>query len=116
MSETSRSSNTPVTYDAWPELTFWYGLTPAELAHTPNEIILHYLRKLPGLKADAQMMAVEASVYPHLKKSDQSKIMRNLQRMHKQYSKQTAPAPRIDTAAGLEAYGGMGIGVEVVDA
>lgn len=53
---------------AFPTISFWYGVGPAELANTPNNVIRMYLDALPSLMAQYQHTMVEVALAPHMKK------------------------------------------------
>jgi len=53
---------------AFPTISFWYGIGPAELARTPNNVIRMYLDALPSLIAQYQHTMVEVALAPHMKK------------------------------------------------
>lgn len=64
----------------WPQLTRFYGIPPSELARLPRTIVSLYAEHLRPLIAREQILALEASAYPHLKKGDAQKIARRWER------------------------------------
>lgn len=94
----------------WPRLTRFYGISPAELARTPNVITRVYIDALGKLEAEEQLSRMQASDFPHLTESARGKIHRGLMRAAG-YG-QGAEAPKVaPTAAGMAAVG-LHIGVE----
>jgi hypothetical protein len=93
----------------YPELTRFYGLTPAELAATPQNILKIYIKKLPILKAREQLDAIGAATFINLPKDARTRVLRALER-----AADVERAPIKPTShEGLTAA--LGIGVHVVD-
>src|SRR5436309_570197 len=53
-------------FDMYPDLTFWYGITPLELVQLPTVIKIKYLEKLPNLINQQLSMLITAAVYPYM--------------------------------------------------
>lgn len=98
----------------WPRLTRFYGLTPDLLYTLPHNVRQVYIDALPELEAQEQMNFIEAVTYPHMKKADQSRVSRRLNRMANRPEAEPVKAKTMDEAA--QVLSGMGIGVEVVPA
>ena len=62
----------------WPDLTFWYGISPAELALLPNNIRKVYEKALPRVKAEQQAMMLDAASFPKMKESSQKRLINRL--------------------------------------
>jgi transcription elongation GreA/GreB family factor len=71
-----------------------------------------YIDALPELEAQEQMNLIEAVTYPHMKKADQSRISRRLNRMAGRAAPEPVKAKTMEEAS--QVLGGMGIAVEVV--
>ena len=95
----------------WPRLTRFYGLTPRDLYTLPHNVRQVYIDALPQLEAQEQMNLIEAVTYPHMKKPDQSRLSRRLNRLAK-LEHEPMKASTMQEAS--EVLGGMGIAVEVV--
>ena len=66
--------------DLWPVLTRFYGLSPLELATLPRTILRAYAREMGRIRSEEQLLALEASAYPHLKKADARSLARRHER------------------------------------
>lgn len=66
--------------DLWPVLTRFYGLSPLELAALPRTILRAYAREMGRIRSEEQLLALEASAYPHLKSSDARSVARRHER------------------------------------
>lgn len=95
----------------WPELTFHYGITPAELKDTPNWMLRIYADALPQLLARQQLGRIEAMSFSNMDDPSRAEVMNRL-RQHLP----AAPAPEpksVGDARGLMAM--TGIGMKFVD-
>lgn len=59
----------------FPRLTFFYGLSPQELAATPNLILDHYINALPALISERKLQDIDVSSYPHLTAEGRERTM-----------------------------------------
>ena len=59
----------------FPALSFWYGLGWDELTRMPNWALRMYAEELPALQAQREMLNFRASSFPHLKTSERSKML-----------------------------------------
>ena len=80
---------------SYPDLTFWYGLSPAEIMAMPRWALREYMDNLDRLKAEQETMMVRAVSYPNLKKASQNKARRDLRRrMNYGADKRAATKPK----------------------
>lgn len=64
----------------FPDLTFWYGLTPRDIMSIPRWLLMEYLENLDRLKAEQEVMMTRAMSFPNLKKSAQNEARRDLKK------------------------------------
>lgn len=97
---------------SWPRLTRFYGISPLELAQTPNWMIRAYTEALPELEAQEQLMALQASDHPHVDTDSRKDTHRRLVDMAG-YEIPEESGTKIDmtTAEGRRALHGLGIAV-----
>lgn len=67
-------------YRSWPDLTFYYGLGWDEIRRMPRWLRRIYVEELPRLKAERQAAGIDISSFPHMKKQDQERMIRRLNR------------------------------------
>jgi hypothetical protein len=68
-------------YKDYPDLTYWFGLTPEELYVLPRWMRRVYVEALPRLKAEVTVDRINAAMFPKLKKSDRSRTANKLNRV-----------------------------------
>ena len=100
----------------WPFLTRFYGIPPSELARMSPVYMKPYIDAIRPISAIEQLLALEASAYPHLKKNDARAVARRHERAARR-SPWGKPAalnqdPPEDKAAFVTAVTEMGIGTE----
>lgn len=97
----------------YPDLTFYYGITPREIAALPGEVKKAYIEALPRLIAAQQQRAIQAATFSNMKKADQNRIQRDLKRA---MQKKHKPRPvEKKTVPDLEkSIHGVGIGLKKV--
>lgn len=97
---------------AWPRLTRFYGISPLELARTPNVILGVYIEQLPELEAQEQLLAFQAADYPHVDIGDRREWHSKLVAMA------NLPEPEIDRSVDMTTADGRrvlhGLGIKVV--
>lgn len=99
-------------YRHWPDLAFWYGLTWAELRRMPRGVRRTYERELPRLRAEAQAERIDAASFPHMKKEDQRRVVRRIERATRQVERETATDLTPEQLEAMAA--GTGIGIKLV--
>ena len=109
---TSSSSKGSLERDAeiegYPFLTYHYGLSFEELVRMPRWAIRMYVRSLPGILAEQQLGAFQATIFPDLKPAVQRSMQRRLLRaVRGQGDGERLPRERFDGAM-------AGIGIKVV--
>jgi hypothetical protein len=57
-------------------LSYWYGLSFAEIADMPFTAISAYLERLPARQAETKMMMADVVSYPHMKALDRQSALR----------------------------------------
>lgn len=99
----------------WPRLTRFYGISPAELEAMPGLLRRMYARAIDELAAAEQLLALEASVFPHLKKNDAQRVHRRYERTIRvrQQLRNPQQAPKLTVEEMSQRLHGMGIKVEV---
>jgi hypothetical protein len=97
---------------AWPRLTRFYGISPIDLATTPNLVLRVYVEQLDELEARERLHLLQISDYPHLTPKDRAEMHRNLMDMAN-IPVETPPAAKIDitSSEGRRALHGLGIKV-----
>lgn len=107
--------------EQFPALTYHYGLSLEELVSMPRVFIELYIRKLPGLMAEEQLLRIEAATHPHAKQDAQKRTIRDHERIIKRsepYRSQERTAPATDQSpiVAQRQLGAIGIGMRIVDA
>jgi hypothetical protein len=97
----------------WPRLTRFYGFSPEELWRMPRPVRRAYIKALPKLEAAEQLARIEAALIPNMKKEQQRKIFRRLERTAEWERPTPVKAASNEDAA--QSLAGLGIKFEMVD-
>lgn len=101
----------------YPVLSFWYGLSYAELAEMPRWLKTIYYSELPSLLAQRQLMNIEAAAVPHMEQGPRERLLADLARTIEAGMPETkAPAVELTQAAYQMKMANAGIPVQFVDA
>lgn len=65
---------------SWPDVSFWYGISPAEWHDLPRLVKDTYLEALPRLTGEYQLMLIQAAGFPQLKRGQASSLIQKLKR------------------------------------
>lgn len=66
--------------ETWPLLTFYYGITPDELARLPRWLRSTYMKRLPALLATEELKGLQSSMFPQLDQSTRRRVLNSLER------------------------------------
>lgn len=69
--------------DLWPRLTFYYGISPVELATWPRWLVHLYADRLDRFIAEGQLGAIEATQAVWMEANDQRSVVRYYQKQAK---------------------------------
>jgi hypothetical protein len=93
----------------FPDLSFWYGLSFADLCEMPNWALSLYAHSLNRLTAQQESMYARAALLPQLKKAGASRYTRQLARRQKDGLKERPRGKMsLDQIAGAAAASGIG--------
>lgn len=98
---------------AYPDLTFYYGLSPWEIGLMPNAVKRVYIEALDRLLAQQQLAAIQASAFPNMKKGEQRRISSDLKRKARRKKRRVVGRP-LPTADLERHVSGVGIGLKKV--
>lgn len=93
----------------WPRLTRFYGIGPSEIAQTPRAILELYLEQMTAIRAQEQLMGIQAATMPHANEQSSRRIHRMLVRMSETGDAEAVDPRRTDHVKGL-----ADIGIKVV--
>lgn len=99
--------------EAFPVLSFWYGLGYDELMEMPNWVLKLYAEALPGLLAEYQALHLTATSYPYMTKEGQRGVQRRL-RQSIRGGVESTRRPKITRDAYKARMAAMGFGWEDV--
>jgi hypothetical protein len=76
----TKEQRTRAELEAYPLLSYYFSHSWSDLATMPRPLMAIYLDQLPKILAQDQMTSMETSAYPHMKRGDQRRLFRRLQR------------------------------------
>ena len=95
----------------YPDLTYYYGLKPDEIAEMPRNLKQLYLDAIPRLQAGEQLRRIEASIYPWIDEKSQQSVQRTW-RKHLPESAEDAPKLNPETMKAMAAMSGIAVVME----
>ena len=101
-------------FEAWPQLTYHYGLSPQELVRIPHWLLEIYVDALPDLLMQDQARAVEAASFPHMDKNAQRSVQERIRRSFRKVE-DPRPVQALSAEDEMASFARMGIGFEVVN-
>jgi hypothetical protein len=94
---------------AWPLLSFWYHLSFKELTSMPRWAVRLYLDELPKLRAEYELMLIEASGMAYMEEKDQKAVMKQL---NADLGVREERQPEVSKETYMQQLAGLGLTIE----
>lgn len=96
----------------YPDLTYYYGLSPRDIAALPKAVKRAYIEAIPRLLALDQLRAIQAASFPKYKAHEQRRINKELEKQASKGIKK--PATELAPPDLERSVHGVGIGMKKV--